>query len=195
MNAQDDMKSLWQGSSDIQEEKNRMWMELIEEKRNGFDRLVRVANRAEYVGALIVAPVLAALAWDARSHWVQFSYGLWAAAWAVLALVTWLAHRVDPPDNGVSLREHLETLIKDCDYRLRFQRTIKIGVSIPICVGLATLCLGIPNWSGSVVVWSFVLLLIGAFAMAQRVSYIKAKWAILEKRHEAERLLTELARG
>lgn len=195
MIAPDDMRDVWQESNGLQKEKSQMWIELIEEKQSGFDRLVRTANRAEYLGALILAPVLAVLAWEAKNHWVQFSYGLWAVSWVALTVVTRLAYRVDPPDNGVSLRQRLGTLMRDCDRRIQFLRTVKIGVSVPICVGLATLCVGIPRWNGSVLIWSFVVLLIGAFLLAQRVSYIKAKWVILEKRHEAERLMNELDRG
>jgi len=190
---EDDMQSLWQQQNDIEKEKTTMWMQLIEEKRTGFDRLVRAANQSEYMGALILSPILAVLAWKAKYPLAQASYGLWSAAWAILAFVTWLAHR-ERPERSVdgSLREHLQALMKSYDRRIRFLRGAKLGVSIPISAGLGMLCLGIPGVAGNVGVWIFVCLLIGAFLTAQRVSYVRAKWEILEKRHDAERLLREL---
>ena len=47
-------------------ENNAMWLQLIQEKRRGFDALVRAEGQAEYVVSLIFMPLCTVMAWQAK---------------------------------------------------------------------------------------------------------------------------------
>jgi hypothetical protein len=57
MNSSDDVQRLWQ-QDDSRMEDPAMWMRLIQEKRTGFDELVRVENQAWYLVALSIGPLV-----------------------------------------------------------------------------------------------------------------------------------------
>jgi hypothetical protein len=187
----DEMQELWQ-QDNSPKENHKMWMQLIQEKRTGFDDLVRAGNQAEYVVALIFGPLLAMLAWRAKFPWVQAGFGLLAATFIVLAIATWAAHRPHPRQNDRSLREHLEALIATYDRRIGFLGSGKFWVSLPLSAGLTAVILGIPHYFSSMGAWSFVCVLLAAFWGAQWISYQRGRELILQKREDAERLLQGL---
>ena len=121
MNLPDDMQELWQQDNSKQEN-NTMWMQLIQEKRRGFAELVRAANHAEFLVALIFGSLLPLLAVKARSPWAQAGFVLLAATMVVLAVATRISERQRPQQHDRSLRDHLELLIDSYDRRIRFMR-------------------------------------------------------------------------
>ena len=171
-----------------------MWMQLIQEKRRGFNELVRAENQAEYLLALVFGSLLPLLAVKAKFPWAQVGFGLLVAAMVVLAVVTWVSARQRPRQNDDSLREHLEALTDSYDRRIRFMRNGRFLVSLPLSAGLVAMILGTPGYGSSVGAWCFVVSLLAAFWSAQWQLYMRARASILKKREEAERLLRELPR-
>jgi hypothetical protein len=193
MNLPDDIQELWQ-QDNSQRENHKMWMQLIREKRRGFNELMRAENQAEYLVALVFGSLLPLLAVKAKFPWAQVGFGLLAAAMVVLAVATCLSARQRPRQNDDSLREHLEALMDSYDRRIRFMRNGRFLVSIPLSAGLIAVILGIPGYGSSVGAWCFVVSLLAAFWSAQWQLYMRARASILKKHEEAERLLRELPR-
>ena len=193
MNLPDDIQELWQ-QDNSQKENHAMWMQLIQEKRRGFNELVRAENQAEYLLALVFGSLLPLLAVKAKFPWAQVGFGLLAAAMVVLAIATKVCDRQRPRQNDDSLREHLEALTESYDRRIRFMRNGRFLVSLPLSAGLVAMILGTPGYGSSVGAWCFVVSLLAAFWGAQWQLYMRARASILKKREEAERLLRELPR-
>ncbi len=194
MNLPDDIQELWQ-QDNSQKENPAMWMQLIQEKRRGFDELVRAENQAEYLLALIFGSLLPLLAVKAKFPWAQVGFGLLAAAMVVLAIATRICQRLQPRQNDDSLREHLEALMESYDRRIRFMRNGKFLVNLALSAGLIAVVLGIPGYESSPGAWSFVAIVLTAIWSAQWYSYVRARASIWKKREEAERLLRELPCG
>lgn len=169
-----------------------MWMQLIQEKQTGFEEWKRAGKHAEYAVALALGPLLALLAWKAKFAWVQTGYGLLAVTLVSLALATWLGQRVQQPAADQDFRSHLEALIANYNQSLRFLRTMKLWVSIPISVGVLAVIMGIPGLISSLSVWTLTLLLLTAFLTAQWLSYQRSRTVLVNKRQEASRLLDQL---
>lgn len=191
MNRPDDLQQLWQRQTS-NEELNGMWMQLIQEKQTGFEEWKRAGKHAEYAVALALGPLLALLAWKAKFAWVQTGYGLLAVTLVSLALATWLGQRVQQPAADQDFRSHLEALIANYNQSLRFLRTMKLWVSIPISVGVLAVIMGIPGLISSLSVWTLTLLLLTAFLTAQWLSYQRSRTVLVNKRQEASRLLDQL---
>jgi hypothetical protein len=193
MNLPDDIQELWQ-QDNSKKENSTMWMQLIQEKRRGFNELVRAENQADYLLALIFGSLLPLLAVKAKFPWAQVGFGLLAATMVVLAIVTRVCCRQRPGQNDRSLRDHLEALMESYDRRIRFIRNGRFLVSLPLSAGLIAVVLGIPGYGSSVGAWCFVASLLVAFWSAQWQLYIRARASIGKKRQEAESLLRELPR-
>jgi hypothetical protein len=197
MNLPDDIQELWQqdnSQDNSKKENSTMWMQLIQEKRRGFNELVRAENQAEYLLALIFGSLLPLLAVRAKFPWAQVGFGLLAAAMVVLAIVTSISARQRPRQNDHSLRDHLEALIESYDRRIRFMRNGRFLVSLPLSAGLVAVVLGNPGYGSSVGAWSFLVSVLAAFWGGQWQLYLRARASIWKKREEAERLLRELPR-
>jgi hypothetical protein len=193
MNLPDDVQELWQ-QDNSKKESPAMWMQLIQEKRRGFNELVRAENQAEYMLALIFGSLLPLLAVKAKFPWAQVGFGLLAAAMVVLAIATWVSSRQRPPQNDHSLRDHLEALMESYDRRIRFMRNGRFLIGLPLSAGLIAVVLGIPGYGSSVGAWCFLVSLLAAFWGGQWQLYLRARASIRKKREEAERLLLELPR-
>ena len=172
-----------------------MLMQLVQEKRSGFDALVRAGNQAEYLVAMILAPLLGFLAWKSRFPLTQAGFGLLAASLVMLAIATRLMQRMLPMQNDHSLRDHLEALIQSYDLRIRFLRNGKIWVTVPMCAGIAAVILGTPASSTSALAWIITIAILVAFSVAQWKSFGREKASIQKKREEAVGLLQQLPRG
>jgi len=194
MNTPDDLQKLWQ-QDNSGKENHTMWMQLIQEKRTGFEELVRAANQAEYLVALTLGPLLALLAWKAKFPWVQAGFGLLAATLVMLALVLAVAsgatQRRQPP-NDHSLRDHLQALIDCYDQRIRNMWSGRFWVSLPFSAGLVAVIMGRPGFVTRIDAWSVVCILLAGFWGGQRLSCQRARASILKKREDAARLLREL---
>ena len=89
MNEKDAIQELWQSHEpENEKEKTAMWMQLVKEKRSGFDALVQARNQSEYMVTLLVGPVLALLAGKAKFPVVQLGYGLLSATMPAFAAAT-----------------------------------------------------------------------------------------------------------
>ena len=191
MTPSDDLQRTWQ-QIDSEEEEHRMWMQLVKEKRRGFDELVRAENQAQYLVSGILGPLMALFAWQARFAWVRVGYGVLAAAMFAAAAATWLADRPEPRLNELSLRERLESLLRSYERRLRFLRHIHTLVALPLVAGFAGVIFGLPGAGDNPWAWvaiAFVLLGVGP---AMGWSYRCTAARIRRKRAEAEDLLRPL---
>jgi hypothetical protein len=193
MSLPDDMQTLWQ-QDNSEKENHAMWMQLVHEKRTGFDDLVQSENGGEYLGAIVMTPLLAFVAWKAKFPWVRVGYGVLAATFLVLAIVTWITQRPPSQRNDRSLLDHLKALLDSYDRRLRFLRNGKIWVTVSLSVGLLAVIMGIPRAATNAAAWGFVCVLLCALWGAQRWSLQRATRSILGKSEEAARLLRALPR-
>jgi hypothetical protein len=191
MNLPDEIQELWQ-QDNSPKENSVMWMQLIQEKRKGFDELVRAENRAEYMVALVFGSLLPLLAVKAKFPLAQVGYGMLAATMIVVGIATKLSACQRLTKNDRSLRDHLEALIQSYDRRIRFMRNGKFLVSLPLSAGLIAVVLGIPGYASRAGAWALLSILLAAFWGGQWSSYRKVRTSILKKREEAECLLREL---
>jgi hypothetical protein len=161
MNLPDDIQELWQ-QDNSPKENHTMWMQLIQEKRKGFDELVRAENQADYLLTLVFGSLLPLLAVKAKFPWAQVGFGLLAVAMVVLAVATSFCRRRQPLQNDDSLRDHLEALTGSYNRRVRLMRNGKFLVNLPLSAGLIAVVVGIPGY-GSSIARSSVVILLAAF--------------------------------
>lgn len=187
----DDLQNLWQ-EQPTREEDKMIWTHLIQEKESGFREIVRLGNQMEYLVTLIMTPILALCAWKAKFVAAQAGFALLTVSLAVLAVATYVLHRQWPRSYDRTLREQLEALIDAYDRRVRFLRSGKIWVSVPVCAGAVAVILSPPGASGSAVAWGAVAFVVGVMLFGQRMSFSSEKASILRKRQDAQNLLEEL---
>jgi hypothetical protein len=191
MNSSDDVQRLWQ-QDDSRMEDHSMWMRLVQEKRTGFDELVRAENQAWYLVALSIGPLVTWATWKARYPWVHVGYGLMAATIALGTIGTWIAQRKGLAENDRSLREHLEALIDSYDQRIRYLRNGSLWASPMLFGGVLAVIMGIPGNLRNTVAWVFAGFLLAGIVGGQWLIYKRARAPICRKRLEAVHLLQEL---
>ena len=191
MTPSDDLPRTWQETGS-EEEEHQMWMQLVKEKRRGFDELVRAENQAQYPVSGILGPLMVLFAWKARFPWVQVGYGILAAAMFAMAGATWLAHRPEPRLDELSWRERLEGLLTSYDRRLGFLRRIETLIAFPLVAGFAAVIFGLPGAGGSPWAWAAIAFVLLGVGPAMGCSYRCTAARVLRRRTEAEELLRSL---
>jgi hypothetical protein len=194
MSASDDLQKLWQNEK-ARPEDARMWRDLIQEKRSGWDELVRTEDQGWYLTAVCLGLAAAWAAWKAKYPWVHVGYGVMAATIVLSAVVTWIAGRRRREEHNRNLREHLEALIGDYDRRRRFLTRWGWPAMVALCAGMAGVILGIPGNAGNPGAWAITVLLAAGAVAGQALYGRHNTRKISRKRDEAARLLESLLAG
>jgi hypothetical protein len=191
MNTPDDLQKLWQDQEAARED-SAMWNALIEEKRSGWNELVRAEDQAFYLIALCLVPLTAWAAWKAKYPWVHAGYGLMAATLALSVIGTFITSRVRPGARDSNLRQHLEALLSSYEQRTRLIRHGGVVAMAGLTVGLGAVILGIPGNASSPRAWLIAILSVAAANLLQWLSYKQWAGKVARKRTDAERLLKSL---
>jgi len=190
----DDLQKLWQDDG-AEREDPTMWKQLIQEKRTGWDELVRAEDQAWYLVALCFIPLTAWAAWKAKYLWVHVGYGLMVATFVLATIATWIASRQQSQEHDSNLREHLEALLESYDRRSRLIRRGGQWVMATLTMGLAAIFLGMPGSVSNPRSWVITILVVAAANAVQWLSCKHSTEKILRKREEAARLLKSLLAG
>jgi hypothetical protein len=192
----DDLPGLWQRENamgiNAQKEKNARWLQLIEEKRRGFDALVRAENQTEYALALGMGPILGLLALRAKFPLARIGFGILAAALIGLGIATWLSHRHSADKNDESLSGHLSGLIESYEKRMRFVRNGRAGISVLLPLGIGAVILGVPGYAAEPGPWIFCSAVVAGFWVVQWLSYRAVRASMARKRDDAVDMLRDL---
>ncbi len=190
----DDLQRLWQDEGARQEDPT-MWRALIQEKRTGWNELVRAEDQAWYLIALCLVPLTAWAAWTAKYPWGHVGYGLMAATIVLSTVATWIAGRHQPHEHDHNLRQHLDALLESYDRRSRFVRGGGWWAMGGLTAGLAAVILGIPDNASNPRAWGIAVLLVAGANAAQWAYSRQSVARISRKRDEAARLLQNLLAG
>lgn len=191
MSAPDDLQKLWREQNRTGEDP-AMWKALFEEKRMGWNEVVRAEDQAFYLVALCFVPLTAWAAWKARYPWVHVGYGLMAATLVVSTIGTWIGGRDSTPPSDRNLREHLEALLASYQTRSRLIRRGGALVMAALTAGLAAVVLGIPGNAANPLAWLIAAIAVAGANLLQWLSYKRWAARISRKRAETERLLESL---
>jgi hypothetical protein len=187
----DELQQLWQQDNSTKEN-NAMWLQLIQEKRRGFDALVRAEGQAEYVVSLIFMPLCGILAWKAKFPLTQAGYALLAATFFGLATSMWITGRPPREPADKSLREHLRALLNTYDRYLRLSRSARLWVTAGLVLGCLAVVFGIPGSRISTAAQGLTCIVLAGVCWIQWRAYSCAATRVLAKRGEAARLLGSL---
>lgn len=191
---QDDLQKLWQNDG-AEREDSIMWRQLLQEKRSGWDELVRTEDQTWYLIALCFIPLTAWAAWKAKYPWVHVGYGVMATTFVLATVGTWIAGREQSQQNESNLREHLEALLESYDRRSKLIRRGGQWVMVGLTVGLAAVFLGIPGSISNPRSWIITILSVVGANAAMWLSGRQSAAKIFLKRDEAARLLKSLLAG
>ena len=187
----DELQQLWQ-QDDSPKENDMIWMELIQEKRRGFEALMRVERQMEYLITLVFVPLLGVMAWKSKFPVTQVGYGVLAATLLGLATSLWHTGRNRPQPADRTLRAHLDALIHTYSRYLRFSRIAKVWNAAGLVLGYLAVVFGVPasglNFIGRA---AACVVLAGLCGLLWR-AYARSEACLLSKRGEAARLLKSL---
>jgi hypothetical protein len=192
MSAPDELQKLWQ-NIEAKQEDSSMWKALIQEKRRGWDELIKAEDMNSYVAALCVVPLTVWGAWKAKYPWVHVGYGLMAVTFVLFTMQTWIASRERPQERGMSLRQHLEALLRSYDQRSRLIRRGGWWLVGGLIAGVAAVFMGMPG--ANMISLVVAMTLIVSFSAACLVSSRMGIARITRKREEAIKLLQGLLAG
>lgn len=192
MKGSDDLQQLWRSQQSLREDKV-VWNLLIEEKHTSFSEIVRAENRAEYLIALIMGPLLSLTAWKARFPMVCAGFVLLAATLVALAILTWIAQGRREQHHDRNLREHLQALLKRYDDRIRFLVKYTVAAGIPLSLGVGLVVLGMPNSLTNPAAWILTFALIVLFWGAACMWLRRRRSDLLGKRQQVAHILRDLA--
>lgn len=191
MSTPDDLQKLWQGE-DAKLEDHTIWRALIQEKRRGWDELVRAEDQAWYLAALCFVPLTAWAAWKAKYTWVHVGYGLMAVTLVFATIATWIEGRQRPQEHNSNLRDYLQALLASYERRSILLRRGGRWAMGGLTAGLAAIFLGMPGGTRSWRSWIITTLLVAGANAAWWLSCKQTVAKISQKRDEATRLLQSL---
>jgi hypothetical protein len=184
----DELQQLWQQDNSLKED-NRMWIELVQEKRRGFEALVRVERQMEYLISLIFAPLCGVLAWKAKFPITQAGYAILAATLVGLAISLWFTGRERREPTDRTLREHLQALLGSYDCYVRFLRKARLWTTIGLVLGYLAVVFGVPRGRMGIGGYFVACAFLAGLCILQWRVYSRSTACLLAKRDEAERLL------
>jgi hypothetical protein len=196
MTGPSELQQLWQqdnsAETDQTKENHMIWMELIQEKRRGFDALLRAERRGEYAITLVFVPLLAVMAWKAKFPVTQIGYAVLAATLVSLAISLWRTGQDHREALDRTLRAHLQALLDRYDRYLRFLANARIWNAAGLVLGYLAVVFGVPvsrlNGTGRVL----ACVVLAALCVALWSTYRRSAACILARRNEAARLLASL---
>ena len=191
MNTRDELQKLWQADS-AEPGDPKMWRALIQEKRRGWEELVRAEDQSWYLVALCMIPLTAWAAWKAKYPWVHVGYGLMALTIALSVVGTWIASRQPQEERDRSLREYMEALLASYERRTGLIRRGSWWVMSGLTGGLAVVILGMPGSARTLQSWVIASLLVAGANVFQWISYRQWTAKISRKREEAAQMLRSL---
>jgi hypothetical protein len=187
----DELQKLWQNES-AKPEDPTMWRALVQEKRTGWEELVRAEDQAWYLIALCFVPLTAWAALKGKYPWVHVGYALMSATLVFSTIATWIAGRPRPQERDCNLRQHLEGLLQSYDRRSRFLRHGGWWAMGGLTAGLAAVIMGIPGSARNPRSWLLAIVLV---VTANTVQWLACRHSIAKishKRGESARLLQSL---
>ena len=187
----DELQKLWQNEN-AKPEGSTMWRALVQEKRTGWEELVRAEDQAWYLIALCFVPLTAWAAWKAKYPLVHVGYGVMAATLVFATIATWIGGRPRPQERDCNLRQHLEDLLQSYDRRSRFLRVGGWWAMGGLTAGLAAVIMGMPGSPMNPRSWAMAFVLVATANTAQWLACRYSVSKISRKRDEAERLLRSL---
>ena len=196
----DDLQEIWRENDASPEGENiAMMLLLLREKQRSLRDLIQGQNVAEYLIALILAPLTALMAWKARPAILQLGYGIVSTELIAGSVITWLNDRRSKPFRDIKLdvREYHRRLLDFYERRIRFLKSVKFWYALPLFSGAALVLLplaarSLPGPWGIVIIAALLLI---AWIGVWHMNDVRRVGELHRRREEVLRLMEQMDRG
>jgi len=137
MNKPDDLENLWKAQPVGTAMRGEEMRGIVLKKIAGFDRAIRLRNRAEILAALVVSATFAYFAWVQRNGIERLGSIVIAASalWIIYYIWRYGSQPGDPnPDQTVA--SYRRALARKYEHQIRLLRNVKFWYLLPMYVGL-----------------------------------------------------------
>ena len=144
MNKPDELENLWKAQPVDTAMRGEEMRVIVLKKIAGFDRAIRLRNRAEIVAALVVFASFACFAW-VQKNGIQRLGSMVISASALWIIYYIWRHGSEPgdPDPDQTVASYQLALRRKYEHQIRLLRNVKFWYLLPLYVGLLVSSTGI----------------------------------------------------